>query len=203
MIARILAAALMAAALPAVAQPDRPSRPPSKSCAWEKAADAAVGLEAWVQRCDYGFRKIDFLFKGNALAMRFSDGGAPDPVVEVFAQRPGESPAAAIKRVYLEHTDTALAARCRLVAYKAYKPTASTRRYVFAPNPAYRKELKAKESPDEVGDPPCGDWGIAPDGIQYFEARPTSKARKVLFVRVGQDEPLFDEQTLRPLGDHR
>ena len=63
------------------------------------------------------------------------------------------------------------------------------------PNAAYQKELDAKADPNEVGDPPCGDWGDTPDGIQYFEAQPA--ARKVLFVRVGQDEPLFDERTLR------
>jgi hypothetical protein len=37
-----------------------------------------------------------------------------------------------------------------------------------------------------------------PDGIQYFEV-PVGEGRKVLFVRIGQDEPLFDEQTLRVL----
>jgi hypothetical protein len=37
-----------------------------------------------------------------------------------------------------------------------------------------------------------------PDGIQYFEV-PAGEGRRVLFVRVGQDEPLFDEQTLRVL----
>jgi hypothetical protein len=35
------------------------------------------------------------------------------------------------------------------------------------------------------------------DGIQYYEVHPASKARKILFVRIGQDEPLFDEKTLR------
>ena len=196
---RTLLAVLLTISGCAWAQASGPSRPPGKGCAWEKAADTAVGLEAWVQRCDYGFRKIDFLFKDNALAVRFSDGGAPDPLVEVFEQRPGESPAAAMKRIYLEHTDAMLAARCRLVPFNAYRTPPGARHYTFAPGPAYRKELKAKENPNEVGDPPCGDWGITPDGIQYFEIRPASKARKVLFVRVGQDVPLFDEQTLRPL----
>ena len=36
-------------------------------------------------------------------------------------------------------------------------------------------------------------------GVQYWEAQPSSGARKVLFVRVGQDIPLFDEKTLRLL----
>ena len=183
-----------------LAQPERPSRPAFKNCAWEKLADADVGLAAWVQRCDYGFRRIDFLFKDGALAVRFSDGGAPDPLVEVFDQKPGETPQAAMRRIYLEHTDANLAARCMLVPYNAYRTPRGAKHFNFVPNAAYRKELKAKENPNEVGDPPCGDWGIAPDGIQYFEVRPGDQSRKVLFVRVGQDEPLFDEMTLRPLA---
>jgi hypothetical protein len=153
-----------------------------------------------VQRCDYGFRKIDFVFSGNALAVRFSDGGAPEPLVEVFERRPGESPSAGILRIVREHTEPALARRCVVVRYNGVKPPAGAQRYTFAPNAAYRRELKAKQSPDEVGDPPCGDWGVAPDGIQYFEIRPADRARRILFVRVGQDEPLFDERTLQPLA---
>lgn len=47
--------------------------------------------------------------------------------------------------------------------------------------------------PNELAAP-----GHDPDGIQYFEAQPASATlHKVLFVRVGQDTPLFDEATLR------
>jgi hypothetical protein len=184
-------------AVPAAAQQDRPSRPPVKGCAWEKISDATVGLEAWVQRCDFGFRKIDLLFKDGALAVRFSDGGEPHPVVEVFDMQAGESAQAGMKRIFAAHTEATLAARCMLVPYNIGKKPAGVARYEFVPNAAYRKELKAKQNPNEVPDPPCGGWGLAPDGIQYFEVRPAGKARKFLFVRVGQDEPLFDEQTLR------
>jgi len=194
---RALLACLLVVALPAAAQTGGPSRPSVQGCAWEKIADAAVGLEAWVQRCDFGYRKIDFEFKDGALAVRFSDGGAPDPVVEVFELQPGESPQAGIQRVYLAHTDAQLAARCVLAPYRIGRVPRGAAHYAFVPNAAYRKELKAKANPNEVGEPPCGAWGVAPDGIQYFELHRGSKARKVLFVRVGQDQPLFDEQTLR------
>ena len=193
---------MLLAALP-MAQPgfaagtDGPSRPPAPRCAWEKIADATVGLAAWVQRCDYGFRKIDFLFKGNALAIRYSDGGEPEPLIEVLDLLPGETIETGIKRWFAAHTDAALAARCVLARYRGARPPAGARRYTFVPNAAYRKELKATANPDEVGDPACGEWGDAPDGIQYFETHPAGNTRKVLFVRVGQDEPLFDEKSLR------
>jgi hypothetical protein len=201
--AGLLTAAFLFAATTAAARNDRPSRAPVKGCAWEQLADATVGLDAWVQRCDFSFRKIDFLFNANSLAMRFSDGGAPDPVVDVIDVSDGETAQAAIKRHFAAHTGPALAARCRLAPYRGVKPPAGVQRYTFVPDAVYRKELRAKADPNEVGDPPCGDWGDAPDGIQYFEVSSAGPVRKILFVRVGQDEPLFDEKTLRVIAPAR
>jgi hypothetical protein len=186
---------------PALAASKSPSRAPLKGCTWETLSDAKVGLSVWVQRCDFGFRKIDFLFQNNSLAIRYSDGGAPEPVVDVFDLLPGEKAEAGMRRLFDAHTDKQLAARCVLKLYHGdgEKAPAGVKRYTFLPNAALEKELSAKQDPDEVPDPPCGDWGDAPDGIQYFETHPASGVAKVLFVRVGQDEPLFDEQTLRLL----
>jgi len=202
---RWLCAALLAcSALTAQAQTSKPSRPAAKGCAWEKLSDAAVGLDAWGQRCDYGFRKIDFVFDGNALAERY-DGGKPDPLVEVLDLKPDESEQAGLTRLFGEHTDKALAAKCVLKPYKYYKASPhGVKRYTFVPNATYQKQVDATQDPDEVGDPACGDWGDAPDGIQYFEVQAASKsALRVLFVRIGQDEPLFDEQTLKILSTHK
>ncbi len=199
------AALLLAVSLPALpvaAGGSGPSRKPSKGCAWRKISDAALGLEAWVERCDYGFRKIDFQVAGSALVMRLSDAsGTPEPVVEVLDLVKGETPEAGIRRIFALHTDKKVAARCVLRRYTESAAPAGVQRFTFVPDAAYQKQLDAKAE-DGVPDPPCGDWGVAPDGIQYFEAQPASGARKVLFVRVGQDEPLFDEATLRLLARH-
>jgi hypothetical protein len=132
--------------------------------------------------------------------VRYSDGGEPYPVVEVFDLKAGESVRAGMTRIFRVNTEKALAARCVLAPYKGYeKPPPGVRRYTFVPDRAYAKEVEAKSSPDEVEDPSCGEWGEMPDGIQYFEVRYTGRTRRFLFVRAGQDEPLFDEKTLRPL----
>lgn len=198
-----LAAALVGllAAAGATAAEKPPSRKPVKGCRWEKLSDAKVGLEAWVQRCDFGSRKIDFLFQGSSLAVRYSDGnGKPDPLVDVIDMAAGETPEKTLRRLFDERTDRAVASRCVLAPYrgsgKADRAPAGVRRFTFVPNPAYAKELAAKADPNEIPDPACGEWGEAPDAIQYFEVHPGSRARKVLFVRLGQDEPLFDERTL-------
>ena len=91
---------------------------------------------------------------------------------------PSETAEASVKRHYTGHTEKALSARCVMAPYRGTKPRAGAKRYTFAPNAAYGKELKAKADPNEVGDPPCGDWGITSDGIQYYEVHPGSGARK-------------------------
>lgn len=184
----------------AVARADEPapSRPPIDKCVWEKLTDKTVGLAAWVQRCDFGFRQIHFEFVGNALAIKYSDGGDADPLVELYDIRPGETAEAALQRLFLEKTDKAVSARCVLMPYTEGTMPAGVKRYTFSPDAAYAKELKAKADPNEVPDPPCGDWGEMPDGIQYFEV-PAGETQKLLFVRIGQDQPLFDEQTLQVL----
>jgi hypothetical protein len=193
------AAILSAVLLPASARASGPSRQPVKGCTWSKLSDSTLGLEAWVQRCDLGFRKIDFQVAKSSLLIRWSDGGGTsEPVVAVLDLEKGESPEAGIRRIFDLHTDKKLAAHCVLRRYNEGTVPPGAQRFTFVPDAAYQKVLDAKHE-DGVPDPPCGDWGVAPDGIQYFEAQPASGARKVLFVRVGQDEPLFDDATLRLL----
>jgi hypothetical protein len=178
---------------------DAPSRKAQKGCAWEQRTDATLGLQSWVQACDFGFRKIDFLVVKDSLAQRYSDGGEPEPVVDVFALQQGESAEEGLKRVFAAATDKAVAARCVLATFhgEGVKTPAGAKRYSFEPNAAYRKELARTQDPNEVGDPPCGPYGTSNDGIQYFETQPAGGARRGLFVRVGQDEPLFDENSLK------
>ena len=178
----------------------KPSRAAQKDCVWEKLSDATLGLEAWVQRCDFGFRKTDLYAKQNALMMKYSDGGEPAPLIEVFDLTANETPEAGIKRIFAEHTkDKTLVARCVLKPYKGDPAPTGVKRFTFLPNAALQKELDKTNDPGDIPEPPCGDWGDAPDGIQYFEAQPASGAQRVMFVRAGQDEPLFDEKTLRLL----
>ena len=196
---RLLLTVLLVLALPATAKDKGgPSRPALKGCTWEKLADTALGLVAWVQRCDFGFRKIDFLFAAGSLAVRYSDGGGtPDPLVDVLDLLPGEAPEAGVKRLFAARTRKDIASRCVMMPYRDGKPPAGVKRFTFVPHAAFQEALDKKADPNEIPDPPCGDWGAAPDGVQYFETQPASGARKVLFVRVGQDEPLFDEKTLK------
>jgi hypothetical protein len=200
----LLLAVFLAGAIPmmAAAPKDAPSRPADKDCKWEKLSDANVGLDAWVEHCNYGFREIDFLFQGRSLAIRESDAkGKPDPLVDVLDLLPGETIEVGLKRIFASKTDPKIAKRCVLAPYKGENEVvpAGVKRYTFVPDARYQKEINKKQDNDGIGDPMCGDWGDSPDGIQYFEAHPNGGVARVLFVRVGQDVPLFDENTLRIL----
>lgn len=179
-----------------------PSRKADQGCSWEKISDAHLGLEAWVQGCQFKGRKIDLFVSGKSLVQRFSDGGKPDPLVDVLDLLPDEKPVSGVQRVFSEHTDKQVAAQCVLAPAPtdAVKPRNGVKRYTFVPTKAYARRLKATQDPNDVPPPPCGEWGDQPDGVQYFEVQPASlSARKILFVRYGQDQPLFDEETLQLL----
>src|SRR5437588_734130 len=146
-----LKALLLLAALAATsaAAADHPSRPPAKGCKWEKLSDATLGLEAWAQRCDYGFRKIDLYTKGVSLYIHYSDGGTPDPLIDVLPLLPGETAEAGIKRIFAAHTPAKLAKRCVLAPYGGEKRPGAAR-YTFVPNAVLQKELEEKAEPDVV-----------------------------------------------------
>jgi hypothetical protein len=196
---QMLLVVLMAfASLGAGAQSEGPSRAPVKGCQWEKLSHSKVGLALWAQRCDFGFRKIKPLFEGGSFAIQYSDGGGPQKLIDVIGQRPNETPQATLTRFFSEHTAADLRARCVLTEYRDNRPTpAGKQRYTFVPDAAYQKDLAVKTDPNEVPEPACGEWGEQPDGVQYFEVSTNTRARKLLFVRIGQDAPLFDEQTLQ------
>jgi hypothetical protein len=188
--------------LPANALSAHPSRPASKDCTWKAFSDAKLGLEAWVSSCTYGKRKIEYMAKDGSLVEHWSDNNNNEPVIDMLDLKPGESPEAGIKRVWLSHTDAKTAAQCVIAPFVPDEGSSKTppgvKRYTFVPNAAYQKALDAKHE-EGVPDPACGEWGSMPDGIQYFEAQPATGSRKVMFVRGGQDIPLYDEATLHLL----
>lgn len=178
-----------------------PSRKPQKGCVWEQRTDADIGLQSWVQRCDFGFRKIDFLVVGHSLAQRYSDGGTPEPVIDVFDLAAGESLDAGMKRVFTAATEKTISVRCVLAPFRAdgMKTPVGVKRYTFVPDAAYGKELAKTQDPGDIPEPPCGAYGAGADSIAYFETQPAAGSRHFVYVHAGQDTPLFDETTLKLL----
>lgn len=185
----MLSALLLAAALAA------PSRPAFEGCKWEPLSDAKLGIDLWVQRCDFQGRKTWFSVEGESVVMHYSDSKTPEKVIEVVAFRPGETAPDAMRRFFDAHTEKKLAKRCVIAKYpEDAAPPKGVKRYTFSPNAAYKKEIDARHE-DGIPEPPCGDYGENADDVEYWEAH--EGAHRVIYVRAGQDDPLFDEKTLR------
>ena len=186
-------------AFAAQAQTGGPTRAPEKGCTWERLVDARLGVAAWAQRCVFSHRKVHLAFKGKSLVIQFSDGGAASPVVDVLDLLALESPRDGILRWFTGHTEKTVAKKCVLTDYAVGLTPAGVQRFTFVPGVAYRKQLAAQAHSDDIPEPACGDWGEMPDGIQYFETAAAGRSGKFLFVRAGQETPLFDENSLQLL----
>jgi hypothetical protein len=179
------------------------SRAPEKGCAWKTLSSPELGLEVPVQRCDFGYRVIEFLTlprKPN-LYQSMQDTGKKAslyPVVTVFEKKADETPDAAIKRVALGKLSWYKRKHCLVVPRRLGHLGAGKAAFTLSPDAKYaEKALEAAGG--DIPEPPCGELGELADGLTYFEFHPAENPRRFLFVSAGQDTPLFDETALKLL----
>ena len=195
--------ALAACAALAAAPAAPPSRPAGKGCQWKVFTSAELGLSVPYQRCDFGYRVIDFLeVPGRkSLYLSMEDTGKKAslyPVVTVHEMKADETPDAAIRRVAFGKLSRYKRKHCVVVAkYLAYLGQGKAA-FTISPDEKYAAEAEAASS-GEIPDPPCGDQGELADGLAYFEFHPIENPSRFLFVSAGQDTPLFDEAALKLL----
>ncbi|NPD83117.1 hypothetical protein HPS57_14215 [Prevotella sp. PINT] len=67
-------------------------------------------------------------------------------------------------------------------------------RYVLVPTGKYAAEIDSLGKTEPIPST-CNGWGIGNSGMRYFEIH-DSRPDKALFVEIGQDAPLFDEQSI-------
>lgn len=200
---RVLALAACAALTAAAPPPPPPGRTLEKGCAWKTLTSKQLGLEVRHQRCDFGYRVIDFVVlpgKPN-LYQTMEDTGKKAvlyPVVTVFKMKRDETPEEAIKRVAFGPLSLYKKKHCLVVERRLSHLGTAKAAYTLAPDNKYAE--KALEAADgEIPDPPCGELGELADSLTYFEFHPAENKERFLFVSAGQDLPLFDEASLKLL----
>ncbi len=67
-------------------------------------------------------------------------------------------------------------------------------RYVLVPTGDYAASTDSLGKTEPIPST-CNGWGIGNSGMRYFEIH-DSRPDKALFVEIGQDAPLFDEQSI-------
>jgi hypothetical protein len=192
--AGIVAMACVGAAL--AAQPPKPahSAVDDTACKFEWKTGASIGV--WAERCVLRTGTWELKYRedlpGFALTI---DGGDEQVVIQVF-RKPADQPIDAIlpelvKRGYVEATECAFAP-----ADPQVTGAAPPGRHYFEVDPTGKRLAAFDALPDdEVPDPPCGDYGMSPDGITFFmtdDAHPD----RVVYLNLGQDGTVFDEKTV-------
>jgi len=201
----LVAASLIAAAAFCIAKfsvlhmPPAPSRAADDGYKWGLMTGA--GLRIWAESSYVGSRHVRMAAMPDGFGVQLRDDGeawtAPEQVIRVFKLKPGE-PIGAIAPLLKLHYRTG--ADCRFQA-SPENAVSGEKHYQFVPFGKTLDEYNRSVNPDEPPsqeDDPCGDYGSMREGINYFavqDAHPDT----VIYMDLGEDEPLFDERTMEVL----
>ncbi|HZP20438.1 MAG TPA: hypothetical protein VFB16_09540 [Bauldia sp.] len=178
------------------AQPPKPahSKVDDKACTFEWKTGAGIGV--WAERCTLSTGVWELKYRADLPGFALTiDGGDEQVVIQVF-RKPADKPIDAIlpdlvKRGYIKPTECAFA-----LADEQVTGAPPAGRHYFEVDPTGARKAAFDALPDdEVPDPPCGDYGMAPDGITFFmtdDAHPD----RVVYLNLGQDGTMFDERTV-------
>lgn len=81
---------------------------------------------------------------------------------------------------------------CRFEKVRARRQ--GVNRYVLIPTGKYAEEMNVLGETEPIPST-CNGWGIGNSGIRYFEIHDNCPD-KALFIEIGQDAPLFDEESI-------
>lgn len=185
---------------PTHSQEMKPSRPAEKGCKWRPFESQPLGVQMLVQDCVDANQHYIFSTSGSWIEQhRPSDDvtfGGPR-VVRVFTKKANQSLEGAINAAIISRMKSPQKESCKVRPIVTPKPTPQRILMEIAPTGAYEKKImkELQEGPRDFG---CGPFGKG-QGISYFEYHPAENRRKFLYVVLGMDAPLFDENSIRLL----
>lgn len=174
---------------------DYPERAPYEGFVWERLSGA--GLVMWAQRSPQMHLQTDASVQGVRLC-RVTDkvGSLSEPLVQVFDLKAGQLDS--LLPYLMEHPRVQPLSAidsmdCSFQQVESGRM--GVKRYVLKPIGKDADELQ-KRMKNEPIPTTCGGWGIGNSGMRYFEIF-SEKPNKVVFVEIGQDAPLFDENSIQ------
>lgn len=181
-----------------------PTRKAWDGCHWSTFADAKAGIKLLYQDCKDPSAHYVFSMKGNVVEKHrpADDVTFNGPTaVEIYEKPVESSMPQAIKTQFIDTLSSTERANCYVVKEEPLPDHPGIERYRIVPKASYEKKITdafMKENP-EGGipyDTICGDHGQWAAGVAYFEYHPAESKTKFIYVIVGQDEPLFDENSI-------
>jgi len=194
----ILLVALILAVRPAAAA--EPSRAADQGCSWENFESARLGIRLLVENCADPSMHYVFSANGDWVEQhRPSDDTTfgSHQIIRVLTKPADQPIEAAIREQFIATlTDKAAKASCRAAPAKATGVRGNGKILLeIVPSGAYARKIDRllKDGPRDFG---CGEFGKGQANL-YFEYHPAESKTRYLWIDAGQDEPLFDQNSIQ------
>lgn len=180
-----------------------PPRAPDPGCRWDNFASPSLGIRLLVENCSDPRMHYVFSAKDDWLEQhRPSDDRTfvSHQIVRVL-RKPAEQPIeAAIRQQFIATLpDKAARASCKVAPAKETGVRGPGKILLeIVPTGAYARAI-ARQLKDEPRDFGCGEYGKGQANL-YFEYHPAQSKTTYLWVDAGQDEPLFDQNSIEITG---
>jgi hypothetical protein len=168
---------------------EKPSRNPHFGFEWEKVSGA--GIEFWAQKNEVLHIGISETLPG-AFVERIENGKpiAISLVIQVFEIK--NQKIEDVLEFIQDQDDWDINELCAFEKIESSRQ--GVERYVLRPTGKALQEFKERSSIEPITHT-CGLWGMGNSGIRYFEIHQNNR-NKALFLEIGQEAPLFDEETI-------
>lgn len=165
---------------------EQPSRKPYEGFVWRKLSGA--GLTLWAQENAYIRLIADSSLPG--IVMVREGDSTPHPLIRIFDLP--DNDINDIIETLSESENWDKWQTCQFEELKSGRK--DIRRFVLRPSGDYAAKVEAEVKTAPVP-ATCNGWGIGNSGMRYFEIH-ASHPDKAVFVEIGQDAPLFDENSI-------
>jgi hypothetical protein len=176
-----------------------PSRAPDPGCQWETFASPTLGIRLLVENCSDPNMHYVFSAKDDWLEQhRPSDDRTfvSHQIVRVLSKPAGQPIEAAIRQQFVATLpDKAARASCRVAPARETGVSRPGKILLeLVPSGTYARLImrQLKKEPRDFG---CGDYGKG-QANRYFEYHPAQSTTTYLWIDAGQDEPLFDQNSI-------
>ena len=169
----------------------KPARAPYDGFVWEKVSGA--GIEFWAQRSKEISVGISETLPGAFIQKKVDGNELPVSlglVIQVFPLK--NQKIEDVFEVIRDLENWNPSDNCVFQSIESNRKGVT--RYELRPS-GKALELYNRQAKEEPVPSTCAIWGSGNSGIRYFEIHDTNK-KVALFIEVGQEAPLFDEQTI-------
>lgn len=184
--------------LPALAAPPMPTTSTDASaCKWEWKTGGGLGV--WTERCSFnGVWAVAYSEADRGFVLTV-DGDDALVVLQSFAKAADADAASILPTLKaatkIPNDDECVMEPAAPETLDALGPIPKTRAFFEIMPTGARNTAFEATPPDEVPEPPCGDYGFDPDGLRLFMTD-TRWPDRVFYLNLGQDGTLFDLATI-------